>query len=129
MKNSIKTTSAPEAKGPFSQGVVTESFIFTSGQIPLTTEGNLLEGSIQDQTHQVMKNLKAILAETGATFEYVVKVTIYVTDISFYGEINEVYGNYMHDPFPARELVCVKALPLGANLEISMIALNPKAGA
>jgi 2-iminobutanoate/2-iminopropanoate deaminase len=127
MKNAIKTIHAPEAKGPFSQGIVTEDLIFTAGQIALTTEGKLLEGSIQDQTHQVLKNLKAILAEAGATFKHVVKVTIYVTDISNYAEINEVYGTYMQAPFPARELVCVKALPLGADIEISMVAQNPKA--
>jgi len=71
-----------------------------------------------------MRNLEAVLKEAGATFNDVVKTTIYVTDMASYGKINEVYGSYMADPFPARELVCVKELPLGANLEISMIAFK-----
>ncbi len=69
-----------------------------------------------------MKNLKAILEEAGVNFPDVVKTTIYVTDMSIYGKVNEVYGSYMTDPFPAREVVCVKELPLGAKIEISMIA-------
>lgn len=122
MKNKIVTKNAPEATGPFSQAIVEGNLIFTSGQIPLTTEGKLLEGNIEEQTHQIMKNLEAIFKEAGVTFNNVVKTTIYVTDMSLYGKINKVYGSYMTDPFPAREVVCVKELPLGANIEISMIA-------
>ena len=126
MKTKIETASAPKATGPFSQGVVNENMIFTSGQVYLTKEGKLLEGSIEEQTHQVMKNLKAILEDAGATFNDVVKTTIYVTDMSLYGKINETYGSYFSEPFPARELVCVKELPLGARLEISMVAIKNK---
>jgi len=122
MKNKIVTKSAPEATGPFSQAIVENNLIFTSGQIPLTIKGELLEGSTEEQTYQIMKNLEAILKEAGVTFENVVKTIIYITDMSLYGKINEVYGEYMTDPFPAREVVCVKELPLGANIEISMIA-------
>ena len=110
---------------PFSQAIVRGNMIFTSGQVYLK-EGKLLEGSIEDQTHQVMRNLKAILETAGVTFADVVKTTIYVTDMSVYGKINEVYGSYFSEPFPARETVCVKELPLGARLEISMIAIKPK---
>jgi 2-iminobutanoate/2-iminopropanoate deaminase len=101
--------------------------VFTSGQVYLTSDGKLLEGSIEEQTHQVMRNLKAILEAAGVAFSDVVKTTIYVTDMSAYGKINQVYGSYFSDPFPARETVCVKELPLGARLEISMIAIKHKA--
>jgi 2-iminobutanoate/2-iminopropanoate deaminase len=124
MKTKIETANSPKATGPFSQGVANENMIFTSGQVYLTKEGKLLEGSIEEQTHQVMKNLKAILEAAGATFSDVVKTTIYVTDMSLYGKINETYGSYFSEPFPARELVCVKELPLGARLEISMVAIK-----
>jgi 2-iminobutanoate/2-iminopropanoate deaminase len=125
LKTKIETTNAPKATGPFSQGVRNKNMIFTSGQVYLTPDGKLLEGSIEEQTHQVMKNLKAILEAAGVTFGDVVKTTIYVTDMSLYGKINEVYGSYFSEPFPARETVCVKELPLGARLEISMVAARP----
>ncbi len=99
--------------------------IFTSGQVHLTLEGKLLDGTIEEQTHQVMKNLKNILEKAGVSFSNVVKTTIYVTDMSNYGRINTVYGGYFSDPFPAREVVCVKELPLGAKLEISLVAVRP----
>ena len=126
MKRKIDTTGAPKATGPFSQGIMKEDMVFTSGQVYLTHDGKLLEGSIEEQTHQIMKNLKAILVAAGTTFDDVVKTTIYVTDMSLYGKINAVYGSYFIEPFPARETVCVKELPLGARLEISMIAIKPK---
>jgi len=124
MKTKIETDNAPKATGPFSQAVVASNFVYTSGQIYLTTEGKLLEGTIEEQTHQVMKNLQAILEAAKVSFDDVVKTTIYVTDMSVYEKINEVYGSYMSDPFPARETVCVKELPLGANVEISMVAVK-----
>lgn len=124
MKTKIETTGAPKATGPFSQGVIDGSLVFTSGQVPLTTQGKLLDGTIEEQTHQIMKNLQAILQEAGVTFKHVVKTTIYVTDMSAYGSINTVYGSYMSEPFPARETVCVKELPIGAKVEISMMAVK-----
>jgi 2-iminobutanoate/2-iminopropanoate deaminase len=81
-----------------------------------------LEGTIEEQAHQIMKNLKGILEQAGVSFANVVKTTIYVTDMTVYGKVNEVYGNYMKEPYPARETVCVKELPLRAKIEISMIA-------
>ena len=125
MKIKIETADAPKATGPFSQGIIDGNMVFTSGQVYLK-DGKLLEGSIEEQTHQVMKNLKAILEATGATFSDVVKTTIYVTDLSLYGKINEIYGSYFSEPFPARETVCVNELPLGARLEISMVAMKSK---
>jgi 2-iminobutanoate/2-iminopropanoate deaminase len=107
---------------PISPFVKSGSLIFTSGQVYLTPEGKLLEGTIEEQTKQVMTNLKGVLEKAGATFKDVVKTTIYITDMSLYGNINEVYGSYFSEPYPAREVVCVKELPLGARLEISMIA-------
>ena len=126
VKTKIDTQGAPKAAGPYSQAIIEGNMVFTSGQVYLTKEGKLLEGSIEEQTHQVMRNLKAILESAGVGFKDVVKTTAYVTDMSLYGKINETYGSYFSDPFPARELVCVKELPLGARLEISMVAIKPK---
>ena len=124
MKQKIVTDKAPKSIGPYSQAVVTGNLIYTSGKIYLTQAGKLIEGTIEAQTHQVMKNLQAVLAAAGADFSQVVKATIYVTDMSWYGKINEVYGSYFSDPFPARETVCVKELPLGVKLEISLVAVK-----
>ena len=124
MKTKIEVSGAPKATGPFSQAIVAGNMVFAGGQVCLTTEGKLLEGTIEDQTHQVMKNLQAILQGAGVSFADVVKTTIYVTDMSLYRNINAVYGSYMSDPYPARETVCVKELPLGAQVEISMIAVK-----
>lgn len=126
MKTKIETMGAPKATGPFSQAAANGNMIFTSGQICLTPDGKMLEGTIEEQTHQIMNNLQAVLKAAGATFADVVKTTIYVTDMSLYKQVNEVYGSYLSDPFPARETVCVKELPLGAKIEISMIAVKSK---
>ena len=119
----VETPNAPLPKAsPHSQAIVANGFVFTQGTIPLTIEGILLDAPIEEQVHQIMKNLGAILEAAGATFAQVVKSTIYVTDMSLYATVNAVYGSYLADPFPARETVCVKELPLGAKVEISMIA-------
>ena len=110
------------SKLPFSPFVTKGNFVFTSGQVYLTPEGKLLEGTIKEQTHQVMKNLQGVLEKAGVSFADVVKTTIYLTDMSNYSDINEVYASYFRNNYPARETVCVKKLPLGARLEISMIA-------
>lgn len=107
---------------PFSESVTKNGFIFISGQVPLTPEDNLLEGSIEEQTHQVMKNLNAILQKEGLSFADVVKATIFVIDMACYSKVNTVYASYFSDSFPAREFICVKELPLKAEVEISMIA-------
>lgn len=124
MKQKIETAKSPKAIGPYSQAIINGNILFTSGQIHLTPDGKLLEGPIETLTHQVMKNLKNILEKVGVTFNDVVKTTIYVTEMSHYGKINEIYGSYMAEPYPARETVCVKQLPLGAQVEISMIAIK-----
>ena len=121
----IETSNAPlPGKSPHSQAIVANNFVFTQGCICLTPEGKMLEGTIEEQINQIMKNLKAILEAAGASFEDVVKTTIYVTDMSFYSKVNEVYASYLSEPYPARETVCVKELPLGAKVEISMIAVK-----
>jgi len=106
---------------PFSPSISRNGFVFLSGQIYLK-DGKLLEGTIEEQTHQIMKNLQELLEKEGITFNDVVKTTIYTTDISLYAQVNEVYASYFSENFPAREMIGVKELPLGARLEISMIA-------
>jgi len=125
MKTKIETSNAPPATGPFSQAIVVDKTVYTGGQIALTPDGKLNQGTIEEQTHQVMKNLKAILEAAGVTFADVVKASIYITDMSIFGRMNEVYKTYLTEPYPARETVCVKDLVLGARLEISMIAIKP----
>src|SRR3989338_2244632 len=121
----IETNNAPlPGKSPHSQAIIANNFVFTQGCICLTSEGKMLEGTIEEQVNQIMKNLKAIIEAAGTSFEDVVKTTIYVTDMSFYSKVNEVYASYLSEPYPARETVCVKELPLGAKVEISMIAVK-----
>jgi len=125
MKKVVETSQAAKASGPFSQATISGNMVFTSGQIPLTPEGKLVQGTIDEQTHQVMKNLKAVLEAAGVTFADVVKASVYITDMSLFGRMNDVYSSYLSAPYPARETVCVKDLHLGARLEISMIAVKP----
>ncbi len=123
MKRKIETTAAPLPKNsPHSQAIVANGFVFTQGVIHLTPEGALLDGSTEEQVHQIMRNLSAILKESGASLSDVVKSVIYLTDMSLYVMVNTVYASYFSDPYPARETVCVKELPLGAKVEISMVA-------
>jgi len=109
---------------PFSPSITKGSFVYTSGQVYLTKEGKLLEGTIEEQTKQVMNNLEEVLTNAGVTLKDVVKTTIYTTDMSLYGKISDTYGSFLSEPFPAREMVCVKELPLGAKVEISMVAFK-----
>ncbi len=125
MISKIYTEEAPKAVGPYSQAVVNGNVIFTAGQIHMGLDGKLVDGTIEEQTHLIMKYLQAVLKAAGATFKDVVKATIYVTDMSVYARINAAYGSYFSDPFPARETVCVKELPARAKIEISVIAVTP----
>ena len=123
MNTKVVSKNAPATgTGPFSHAIISGELIFTSGQIYLTKEGKLLEGTLEEQIEQILMNLKSILEEAGSGFEKVVKTTIYVTDMSNYGTVNDVYGKYFSEPFPAREVVGVKELPLGAKVEISLVA-------
>ena len=122
-KQIINTTNAPAPIGPYNQAVKTGNLLFISGQVALKLEtGNLANADIIEETHQVMQNLKAILAEAGATFNNVVKTTILLSDMELFGRVNEIYAKYFEGNFPARETFAVKGLPKNANLEISMIA-------
>jgi 2-iminobutanoate/2-iminopropanoate deaminase len=121
----IRTTNAPAPIGPYSQAVLAGDTLYISGQICIDpVSGELKKKDIQEETHQVMQNLKAILLAAGTGFNNVVKTTIFITDMSQFGEINEVYGKYFEGDFPARETVQVAALPKFVNVEISMIAIK-----
>lgn len=123
-KEIIKTEKAPAAIGPYSQAVKAGGFIFLSGQIPLDpVSGNIVEGGIKEQTERVMKNLDAVLKEAGADMESVVKTTIYLTNLSDFTVVNEIYGNYFKENPPARATVEVSNLPKGVEVEIEAIAL------
>lgn len=121
----ITTTNAPAPIGPYNQAILSGNMLFISGQVcidPVT--GDLKNRDIQEETHQVMHNLKAILQEAGMDFSNVVKTTIFITDMHQFGEVNQVYGKYFERDFPARETVQVSALPKFVNVEISMIAVQ-----
>jgi len=125
MKQIIKTNNAPAPIGPYNQAVLINDTLYISGQICIDpASGSLRNKDIQEETHQVMQNLKAILAEAGMGFDNVVKTTIFITDMNRFSEINEVYGRYFSADFPARETVQVSALPKFVNVEISMIAVK-----
>ena len=123
MKKIIHTTNAPAPIGPYSQGVVANGFLFASGQIAINPENNELNNStLEEETHQVMRNIKAMLVEAEYEFEHVVKTIIFLSDMSLFAEVNEIYGSYFKSDFPARETVAVKGLPKGVNVEISITA-------
>lgn len=123
-KKVINTKAAPAPIGPYNQAIVVNGTMYISGQICIDPQsGTLKNRDIQDETHQVMQNLKCILAEGGMGFNHVVKTTIFITDMNQFSEINEVYGKYFSGDFPARETVQVSALPKFVNVEISMIAV------
>ena len=122
-KSIITTNEAPEAIGPYSQGVKAGPFIFTSGQIPLDCSGKLVEGGIKEQTRQVFKNCAAVLKGAGASLEDVVKVTVFLKDMAMFSEMNEVYAEYFGKHRPARSTVEVSRLPKDVLVEIEMTAV------
>ncbi len=123
MKKVFNTPDAPAPIGPYNQAVILNDTIFVSGQIALDpSSGNLVQESIQSETHQVMKNLQAILVAAGYDWQDVVKCSIFVKDMANFQNINEVYGSYFQENAPARETVEVSALPKNVNVEISLIA-------
>jgi 2-iminobutanoate/2-iminopropanoate deaminase len=117
----IYTKNAPEAIGPYSQAVKVGNFIYTSGQIALTPDGEFLDEDVKTQTKQVCENLKAILEAAGCKLENVVKTTIFLDDINNFIAVNEIYEEYFQHK-PARSTVAVKELPRGAKIEIECIA-------
>lgn len=125
MKKIINTTNAPAPIGPYSQAVLANGFLFLSGQIAINpVSGELVQSTISEETHQVMRNIKAVLLEASYGFEDVVKTTIFLSDMSLFADVNEIYGSYFNIDFPARETVAVKGLPKGVNVEISITAFK-----
>jgi 2-iminobutanoate/2-iminopropanoate deaminase len=124
-KKIINTPNAPAPIGPYSQAVMVNNQLYISGQVCIDpATGNLKNKDLQEETHQVMHNLKAILKEAGMNFNNVVKTTIFLTDMKRFSDVNEIYGKYFDSDFPARETVQVSALPKFVNVEISMIAVG-----
>jgi 2-iminobutanoate/2-iminopropanoate deaminase len=124
-KQIITTTNAPAPIGPYNQAVMVKDTLFISGQVCIDpSTGELKNKDLQEETHQVMHNLRAILQQAGMNFSNVVKTTIFITDMNRFSEMNEVYGKYFDKNFPARETVQVSALPKFVNVEISMIAVK-----
>ncbi len=120
----ISTKKAPEAIGPYSQGIKRGHIIYTSGQLPIAPEtGELLKGDIKGATRQSLENVKAILEEAGATLNDVVKVTVFVADMNNFPLINDVYAEYFSEHKPARSLVEVSKLPKGGDIEIEAMAI------
>lgn len=123
MKRIIQTSDAPAAIGPYSQAVEINNTLYISGQIPLDPKSmKVVEGGIQEQTEQVLKNIGAILSEAGYSFQDVVKSTCLLSDIANFKAMNEVYSKYYTENFPARAAFAVKDLPLGVLIEIETIA-------
>ena len=122
----IATEEAPAAVGPYSQAVRVGDFVYTAGQIPLVPNTTrLVEGGIEAQTRQVMNNLAAVLTAAGTGLENVVKTTIFLTDMSDFGIVNQVYGSFFGSKAPARSTVQVAALPLNSMIEIEAVAILP----
>ena len=126
MKKIIFTEKAPAPIGPYSQAVLSGNTLYTSGQIAINPEnGELVTGIIEDETRQVMENMKAVLEAAGMDFENVIKATIFISDMNDFARINTVYGAYFNEKTaPARETVQVACLPKNVNVEISMIAVK-----
>ena len=124
IKEVINITGAPQAIGTYSQGIKTENFIFTSGQIPINPQtGNLKTDDIKAEIRQVLDNLNAVLEGGGSALKSTVKLTVFVTDLSYFSEVNEVFNEYFSENPPARSAVQVSALPMGARIEIEAIGI------
>ena len=122
-KKMIHTDNAPAAIGPYSQAIDLGEMIFTSGQIPVATDGSV-SSDISEQTMQALLNLKAVVEAGGSNFDKVIKTTVFITDMAQFGDINAVYSEFFKEPYPARSCVQVAALPKGVSIEIEAIALK-----
>ena len=126
MKTGVATVRAPQALGPYSQGIITEPFVFVSGQLGLIPETGAFAGEdIESQARQVMQNLQAILEAAGTDFAHVVKTTIFLADMADFKAVNAIYGEYFPETPPARSTVAVAELPRGGRIEIEVIARLP----
>ena len=117
----VDTNKVPEALGPYSHATVVNDLVFTSGQIPLTLDGNIVSDDVQEQTKQVLENLTVVLKEAGSDLNSVVKATIYISDMNDFQQINQIYGNYFVEHQPARSCVEVSRLPKDVKVEIELI--------
>lgn len=125
MKKIISTDNAPAAIGPYSQAVEANGMLFLSGMLPIDpSTGNMVEGGVKEQTAQIFKNIEALLAAAGVTMDNIVKTTVFLDDMSLFGEMNEVYGSRFSGTFPARSAFAVKSLPKNALVEIEVIAVK-----
>ena len=123
MREAVSTSAAPAAIGPYSQAIRAGSLLFLSGQVPIDpATGDIVEGDIAAQTHRVFQNLGQVLKAGGATFDQVVRATVYLKDMNDFAVVNEVYGTYFSSPAPARATVQVARLPKDARVEIDLIA-------
>ena len=121
----IHSKNAPKAIGPYSPAIKLGDFVYLSGQIPLDANtGELVAGGIQEQTHQVFRNIVALLSEMELETRHIVKTTVFMTDLAEFNEMNEVYGTYFDEPYPARSTIQVVALPKGAKVEIECLVID-----
>lgn len=126
IRQTVQTGHAPKAIGPYSQAIIANGFVFVAGQTPIDpATSKLVEGDITAQTHQVMKNLEAILTAAGTSLEHAVKTTIFLHSVGDFAAVNQVYGSYFNDSPPARSTIGGLDLPLGAQVEIEAVALLP----
>ncbi len=124
MIQEIKTKNAPKAIGPYSQGIIANDFVFASGQIALDpVTGELNNGSVEEQAHLVLKNLKAVIEASGSSMDKIVKCTVFLEDMNDYGAVNAIYGEYFNAPYPARAAIQVARLPKDVKVEIEAIAV------
>jgi len=124
-KEIIQTNQAPAPIGPYNQAVKKGGMLFVSGQIAINpASGEIENKDIQSETHQVMHNIKSILQAADMDFSHILKTTIFLSDMSLFAAVNEIYGQYFQGDFPARETVAVKGLPKNVNVEISVVAMG-----
>ncbi len=124
MKQEINTQNAPKAIGPYSQGIIANGFVFASGQIPLDpATGELNIGSVEEQAHLALTNLKAVIEASGSSMDLVVKCTVFLKNMDDYGAVNAIYGEYFKSPYPARAAIQVARLPKDVKVEIEAIAI------
>lgn len=124
MKKVVKTLSAPNPVGPYSQAVSVGPFLFCSGQIAIDPKTNEVKSSdsVQDQAKLVMENIKAVLSANSMNFSHVVKTTIFLSNMDDFAKVNDIYGSYMQEPYPARSTIAVKTLPKNVSVEVEVIA-------
>lgn len=124
--DSISTTEAPKAIGPYSQGIRAGQFLYVSGQLPIDPEnGEMVDADIAERAERVFSNMSAIIKAAGGSIADTVKVTLFLTDMKDFQQVNEVYARHFHPPYPARSAIQVAALPLGANIEAEAIVYLP----